>query len=485
MSLRTWLAGVLAYDRPQTPITDITTNSSTWGDFFAPMNGLPQVTEKTAMTISAVYACVNLIAGAISALPVQIYRRQTDGERDQLHNDNLWWMLNEQFAPRWSAASGWEFLVQSLLFHGDAFAIILRNRAGEVIGLEPRHPNWVSVIPSQDGSRLIYAVTNDPRVPNNDFKVYDQDDMIHVAGFGFDGFRSVSPLRHHLSMSGAVSLAAQDYSARFFSNSARPDIILSSDQPINKETADIIRDGWEQLYKGTANAHRPAVLGMGFKATPLTMTAEDAQLLATRQFQIEEIARAYGVPPFMIGHTEKTTSWGSGVETMGTGFVRFTLRQHLNKFQNEINRKFFRTAGKFAEFDTFELERADIKTLFESFRVAIGRAGEPGFMTTDEVRLKLNMKRTDGGDKLATGEAAAKPVDPAMQALKALAEKETPAPVVNVTTPDIKVDVAAPKIEVAAPQVTVNADISHRGKTTKTVTRDDRGLIQSMIEEQE
>jgi hypothetical protein len=71
---------------------------------------------------------------------------------------------------------------------------------------------------------------------------------------------------------------------------------------------------------------------------------------------------------------------------MGTGFVRFTLRQHLNKFQNEINRKFFRTAVKFAEFDTFELERADMKSLFESFRVAIGRAGEPGFMTTDEVR---------------------------------------------------------------------------------------------------
>ena len=407
MSFRTWLSQLLAYDKPQTPTSQITTNSSTWGDFFAPMNGLPPVTERTAMTISAVYACVNLIAGAISALPVQLYRRKADGERDQLHNDGLWWVLNEQFAPRWSAANAWEFLVQSLLFHGDAFAIIQRNRAGEVVGLDPRHPSWVSVLPSEDGSRLIYAVSNDPRIKDGGYHVYDQDDMIHVAGFGFDGFRSVSPLRHHLSMSGAVSLAAQDYSARFFANSARPDMILSSDQAINRETADLIRDRWEELYKGTMNAHRPAVLGMGFKATPINMSSEDAQLLATRQFQIEEIARAYGVPPFMIGHTEKTTSWGSGVETMGTGFVRFTLRQHLNKFQNEINRKFFRTAGKFAEFDTFELERADMAALFTSFRTALGQPGQPGFMTTDEVRMKLNMKRTPGGDKLSTGEMAA------------------------------------------------------------------------------
>lgn len=387
-----------------TPLQNITPSNQDWGDFFGPVTGLPSVTEKTAMTISAVYACVNLIAGAISALPMNVFRRKPDGERDQLQNDDLWWVLNEQFLPRWSAANGWEYLVQSLLFHGDAFAVIKRQ-GPVIVGLEPVHPQRVTVAPSADGMRLIYAVAKDGRATSdpNGFFVYDQDDILHVAGFGFDGCRGVSPLRHHLSMSGAVALATQEYAARFFSNNQRPDILLSTDQAINPETADKIREGWARLYQGIENAHKPAVLGMGMKVQTLTMTAEDAQLLATRQFQIEEIARAYGVPPFMIGHTEKTTSWGSGVETMGTGFVRFTLRQHLNKFQNEINRKFFRTAAKFAEFDTFELERADMKSLFESFRVALGRAGEPGFMTTDEVRLKLNLKRTPGGDTLGDG----------------------------------------------------------------------------------
>jgi HK97 family phage portal protein len=136
------------------------------------------------------------------------------------------------------------------------------------------------------------------------------------------------------------------------------------------------------------------------------------QLLQTRQFAIEEIARIYGIPPFMIGHNEKTTSWGSGVEAMGTGFVRYALRQHLNKIENEVNRKLFRTASKVAQFDTTELERADTKSMFESMRIAIGRSGEPGFLTINEARARLSLKRLDGGNDLSQGGPAIAPQPP-------------------------------------------------------------------------
>ena len=92
--------------------------------------------------------------------------------------------------------------------------------------------------------------------------------------------------------------------------------------------------------------------------------------------------------------------FGSGVEQMSIAFVRYTLRQHLNKFHNEINRKFFRTAAKFAEFDTTELERADFKTMIEGYRTALGRAGEKPIMSQNEVRDRLFLKRIDGGDSL-------------------------------------------------------------------------------------
>ena len=136
----------------------------------------------------------------------------------------------------------------------------------------------------------------------------------------------------------------------------------------------------------------------GLDIKTITLPNKDAELAVTRQLQIEEIARIYNVPPFMIGHNEKTTSWGSGVAEMGTAFVRYVLRRHLNAFQNEINRKFFRTASRLAEFDTFELERADLKTLFETFRSALGRAGEKPILTRDEVRRLINYGRTPGGD---------------------------------------------------------------------------------------
>lgn len=412
MTLFDRLAGRLGLQRvsndlsPQ-PLSGAFQGSSLFDALGGTAGGLAVPNEQSALTISAVHACVNLIAGAIAALPMHIYRRTPDGERARLPNDDLWWLLNEEFTPRWSAASAWEFLGQSLLLQGDAFARIHRQGV-RITGLEPLHPSRVTVAPHQDGMRLVYVIAPDPclaTVAGQKPKsiVLDQDDMLHVAGFGFDGLRGMSPLRYSLRMSASVALSAQEYSARFFSNSARPDVLLSTDQAITPEVAERLRTGWAELYSGVSNAHKPAVLGNGVKLQQITMSAEDAQLLATRQFQIEEIARAFGVPPFMIGHNEKTTSWGSGVEHMGIGFVRYTLRQHLNKFHNEINRKFFRTASRVAEFDTSELERADTKSLFDSFRVALGRAGEPGFMTTDEVRERLNLRRMPGGDKLNTG----------------------------------------------------------------------------------
>lgn len=381
--------------------SDSSANSATSSWWAGPaIPGLPAVTEQTILSVSAAYACVNLIAGAISALPVRIHREGADGQRDEIVGDSLWWLLNEQFLPRWSAANAWEYLALSLLFHGDAFAAIRRNRNGGIIGFEPAHPLRTEVVATKDRQRLIYRVTWD----DGTAETFDQDDMIHVAGFGFNGFRSVSPLRHVLGTSAAVAMATQEYAGRFFTNGAKPDIVLTTDQIVTSEIAEGLRDRWATNYAGYQNAHKPAVLGSGFSVKELTMTAEDAQLLATRQFQIEEIARSFGVPPFMIGHVEKTTSWGSGVESMGKQFVRFTLRQHLNKFQTELNRKCFRTAGKRVEFDTFELESADMKTLFESFRIAVGRAGEPGFMTTDEIRDKLRLRRTSGGDTLSSGQ---------------------------------------------------------------------------------
>jgi HK97 family phage portal protein len=307
-------------------------------------------------------------------------------------------VLNEEMTPRWSAANGWEFLIQSLLLHGDGFARIVRDRQSMPVGLKPMHPTAVEVVANLDLDRLVYIYTpNENEGQSGPKFILDQDDVIHLAGFGFDGLRGMSPLRYALREAGSVAMAAQKYSGAFFANSARPDYALRTDQKLSPDAIENLRSQLADNHQGVDRAFKPMVLQGGLDIKTITMPVTDIQLIETRQFQIEEIARIYGVPPFMIGYNEKTTSWGSGVEAMGTGFVRFSLRQHLNKIETELNRKLFRTAAKRVEFDTFDLERADMKSMFEAFRIGIGRAGEPGFISVEEARMRLNMKRRPDG----------------------------------------------------------------------------------------
>jgi HK97 family phage portal protein len=363
--------------------------------------GTSHPSEMQILRVTAASACVKLIAGAIAALPMHVYRRSSDGDLTRDVNSELWWILNEQFSPRWSASAGWSFMVGSLLLHGDGFAEILRGAGGRVVGLVPIHPNRVRVIATPDGARLIYEVQPDPTISSPapgyaTMRVLDQDDILHVPGFGFNGLRGLSALRYSLANSGTLAINAQDFSQKFLENMARPDFALQTDQALTDQQYNRMRSSLDE-HRGPMNAGRPMVLDGGLKIQTLTMPLEEMQLLETRKFQVEEIARAFGVQPFMIGHTEKTSSWGTGVEAMGAGFVRYTLRDHLNTFQNEINRKFFRTPQYAAEFDTTELERADTLAMFNAVRVALGRAGEPAFMTMEEARQMLRLPRTMTG----------------------------------------------------------------------------------------
>lgn len=360
--------------------------------------GIP-VSEHTAMAVGAVYACVALIGGALAALPFHLYKRIPDGR--ERYDHKIWWLFNESPWPNWTAASARQFAAQSIGLKGDAFWRIHRSNkyslnADSIIGFEPYHPDRVSVHQYSDGS-LYYPV----QTLAGNIEVVEAEDMLHFPGVGFDGRRSMTPLRAALRPAAGIALAADEYAGAFFRNGARPDFALRTPGKLDEGQADLLRKTWFSKHQGPGLAHLPAILTGGLEVQELTMNAEDAQLLATRNFQVADIARIFGVPGHMIGFTEKTTSFGAGVENMSISFVRYTLRRYLDAMQQEINRKIWpRSLTVYGEFNADALMDGDSKAQADYFGKSLGGPGNQGWMTINEVRRLKNLPPVEGGDRV-------------------------------------------------------------------------------------
>lgn len=342
-----------------------------------------RVTREAAMRVSVVYAAVSLVAGAIASLPISIYERESRKKADH----DYWWLLNERASDQWSAFTFWEYMVSSKLFEGDGFAELVRSsvRSSKVIALKPHHP--LSVDPFKKGDRVLYRIN-----PADGGPAYtlDSSDVLHFPSLGFDGLRSPSPITFSGREAIGAAIAAQDHSSRFFASGANIDYALKTSGRLSDKQLQELKASL--LARAQNGGRGPLILSGGLEPAQLSINSKDAEILATRLFNVEEISRILGVPPHMIGHTDKTTSWGSGIESQGIGFVRYTLQRHLSPISQELNYKFWPVRSQlFLEHLVEALERADLKSRYEAYRIAMGRAGEMPFMDANEVRRKENM----------------------------------------------------------------------------------------------
>lgn len=352
------------------------------------------VTESSAMRVSAVHACIQLLGGTIASLPLPVYER-TDAGRVKIESP-LWWLLNERPCAAWTAASMFEWFMRCNALRGDAFAQIKRNAGGVITGIVPLHPDRVR-----------------PEVENGDIRYFHQplkgkaygiysDDILHIPGFGYDGEtgRSQSVIQSGGFQSIGIALAADDFSGKFFANGANPKHLIKSPGKMSQEQVEDLKREYQNKYAGGDNAGKPMVLTQGLDVQQLSLSSVDAELLESRKYQVIDIARAFGVPPFMIGANDTTTSWGTGIEQMTLGFVKFTLQTYLNRIEQEINSKFFRTSRYFVEFNLDGLLRGDSKSEGEYLRQARGGSQGPGWLTLNEVRRIKNQPPIDGGDSI-------------------------------------------------------------------------------------
>ncbi len=351
------------------------------------------ITPESGMRVSAVYACVTRIGGAIASMEAKIYQRVTGG-REAVIDHPFWWLLNESPTARFTSASMWEFSLANLLLRESGYCFIGRSRSGAVREIIPLP--WSAVSPRRvevgGESRLRYDV--------QDVRTYgaDQDDILHFPGFGFDGLRAMSVLQYAARNATGNAAAMDEYAGKFFNGGSHHSIVLEVPGQMKDDAITNLQTAYGNKYAGLDNAHRlPLVLTNGITAKPVTITAQDAQLLEARKFQVTDIARAFGVPPHLIGDASGSTSWGSGLEEQNRAFLTYTLSQHLQRIEQELNRKLFRRAGFYLEFDRETWMEANSKAQGDYFKAAAGGPGSgPGWMTVDEIRARKNLPPKGG-----------------------------------------------------------------------------------------
>lgn len=346
------------------------------------------VNERTAMQTTAVYACVRILAEAVASLPLHVYEYQDDGGKKLVHDHPLYYLLHDEPNPEMTSFVFRETLMSHLLIWGNAYAQIIRDGAGRVLGLYPLLPDKMDV--QRDDRGNIYYVYSRNSDESPMFKEYGDirlkaEDVLHIPGLGFDGLIGYSPIAMAKNAVG-MTLACEEYGASFFANGANPGGVL--EHPGVLKDPSKVRESWNSVYRGVNNAHKIAVLEEGMKYQQIGIPPEEAQFLETRKFQINEIARLYRIPPHMVGDLDKSSF--SNIEQQSLEFVKYTLDPWVIRWEQSLQRSLLLPGEKgkyFIKLNVDGLLRGDYQSRMNGY--AVGR--QNGWFSANDIREMENM----------------------------------------------------------------------------------------------
>jgi HK97 family phage portal protein len=349
------------------------------------------VTEDTALALSAVFSCVNVLSRSVASLPLNLYLRDSSGGRIKAAQHPLYKVLHDSPNPEMTAYAFRESMMMNLLMRGNAFAEIIRNGKGEVTELWPIPAKYIEVSRDTRGE-LTYTV----KITGQQPKELASEKVLHIAGLGFDGIMGKSAIAY-CKDSVSIGIGAEQFGAGFYANGAKLSGILKHPGKISKEAHERLNISFNETYSSMSKAQKTAILEEGMSYERIGIPPGDAQFIETRKFQVEDIARIFNVPLFLIQSQEKSTAWGSGIEQLNMAFVTHHLRPILVRWEQTINMKCLTDKEKsnyFVEFLLDGLLRGDNKTRYESY--AIGRMN--GWLSVNEIRALENMNAVADGD---------------------------------------------------------------------------------------
>jgi HK97 family phage portal protein len=283
----------------------------------------------------------------------------------------------------------WQYLVMNYLLRGNGYARLIRNSAGDVISMIPLSADQIEVEVLRDQT-LVYKYYYEGTVA-----IYSPDSMLHWRdkGNGVIGMSRLDYMRSTVN----VAVGAQNHTANIFRKSAKRPGVFMIDKLLTEEQRSSIRKNYKGLVEGSEDDL--LVLEAGARFEPLSMSPADVQLLQTRKFAVEDIARWFGIPSAMINDTEKTTTWGTGIDQLIQGFYKFRLRPMLESLEQCLEKRVLTSVQRrrfTVEFSLDAILRGSLKDRLETGAKAV----QNGLMTRNEWRQLENMPPMEGADTL-------------------------------------------------------------------------------------
>ncbi|BET98102.1 phage portal protein [Xenorhabdus taiwanensis] len=346
-----------------------------------------RVSPQLAMQLTAVFSCVRVLAESVGMLPCSLYEQLDRGNRRAV-NERLHKLLSVKPNNYMTPQEFWELLIACLCLRGNFYAYKVKA-LGEVVELLPLDPG--SVAPKLNNDWLPeYQVT----FPNGDTATLSQNEIWHVRIFTLNGLVGLSPIAYARQAIG-LGLATEEHGSRLFGNGAVTSGVLQTDQPLKNEAFERLKADFESRHQGLVNAHKPLILEAGLKWQQISLSAEDAQFLETRKFQLEEICRIFRVPLHMVQNTDRATF--NNIENLGIGFINYSLVPYLIRIEQRINAGLVKSSQQgrlYAKFNTGALLRGDMKSRFEAYATGINW----GIYSPNECRELEELNPREGGD---------------------------------------------------------------------------------------
>ena len=371
--------------------------SSRYRFLMGPTAAGKSVNERSAMQLTAVYACVRILAEGIAGLPLHLYKCGKNGSREKVVDHPLYFLLHDEPNPEMTGFVFRETLMTHLLLYGNCYCQIIRDGRGQVTALYPLMPNQMSVDRDEKGQLYYtYLCSGEEADTMKKGTVYLlPEDVLHIPALGFDGLVGYSPIAMAKNSIG-MGLACEEYGAKFFANGAAPSGVLEHPGTIKDITR--LRESWNAIYGGSKNAGKVAILEEGMHYSPISISPNEAQFLETRKFQVDEIARIFHVPPHMIGDLDRSTF--SNIEQQSLEFVKYTLNPWVCRWEQVLTRSLLSPKEKreySIKFNVDGLLRGDYQSRMNGY--AVGR--QNGWMSANDIRELENMDKISeeqGGD---------------------------------------------------------------------------------------